>query len=134
MPQHTHTPLCKSSQRGKKRGKDGYNIMAVLKIPTGTFLFILILSAFITDTETARCCFSYTRRPVRCARLLGYFIQEITGNCDIRAIIFKTRDERLICADPRMEWTQERITCLWEKAGTMEYWKNGMNEGWMKLA
>ncbi|XP_053467736.1 C-C motif chemokine 3-like [Ictalurus furcatus] len=94
--------------------------MAMFKFPTGTFLFILILSAFIMDTETARCCFSYTRRPVRCGRLQGYYIQEINRSCDIRAIIFQTKDGRFICADPKMEWTQERIMCLWEKAGMVE--------------
>ncbi|XP_060756796.1 C-C motif chemokine 3-like 1 [Neoarius graeffei] len=95
-------------------------MMTLFRISSGMFLFILILSAFIMDTETARCCFSYTRRPVRCSRLKGYFIQEITRNCDIRAIIFKVRNGRLICADPRMEWTQERVTCLREKAEMME--------------
>ncbi|KAM9436898.1 C-C motif chemokine 20-like [Clarias gariepinus] len=94
--------------------------MARLKSPTGTFLFILILSAFIMDTETARCCLSYTRRPVRCGLLKGYYIQEITGSCDIRAIIFKTKDGKSICANPRMEWTHKRINCLWEKAGKMD--------------
>ncbi|KAI5091983.1 hypothetical protein C0J45_17614 [Silurus meridionalis] len=44
-------------------------------------------SAFITDTETARCCLSYTAFPVRCGRIKGYSIQEITGYCDIRAIM-----------------------------------------------
>ncbi|KAF7691575.1 C-C motif chemokine 20-like [Silurus meridionalis] len=81
-----------------------------------TFLFILILSAFITDTETARCCLSYTAFPVRCGRIKGYSIQEITGYCDIRAIIFETRNGKYICADPKMRWTQNRVTCLRKKA------------------
>ncbi|XP_046689343.1 C-C motif chemokine 4-like [Silurus meridionalis] len=90
--------------------------MAVINISFRTFLFLLILGAFIMDTETARCCMSYTRRPVRCGRLTDYYIQELTGTCDIRAVVFQTKDKRNICADPRMEWTQERIMCLWEKA------------------
>ncbi|KAK3515489.1 hypothetical protein QTP70_023617 [Hemibagrus guttatus] len=93
--------------------------MGRFKIPTGMFLFLLILTAFIINTETARCCFSYTHRPVRCGRLSGYYIQEITRDCDINAIIFKTREGRFICADPQREWTQHRIACLWEKAGKM---------------
>ncbi|KAF5889124.1 C-C motif chemokine 20-like, partial [Clarias magur] len=86
--------------------------MTVFKISTGTFLVLLILSVFITDTATARCCFSYKHRPVRCSRLKGYSIQEITGNCDIRAIIFETQNRKFICADPKVRWTQDRITCL----------------------
>ncbi|KAB5533320.1 hypothetical protein PHYPO_G00130380 [Pangasianodon hypophthalmus] len=93
--------------------------MAMVTIPTGTFLFVLILTAFIMDTETARCCFSYTQKPVRCGRLKGYSIQEITGNCDIRAIIFETWNGKFICADPKMRWTQDRITCLRKKAAVM---------------
>ncbi|XP_027029544.1 C-C motif chemokine 20b [Tachysurus fulvidraco] len=97
--------------------------MTRFKIPAGTFLFLLVLTTFIIDTETARCCFSYTQRPVRCGRLKGYSIQEITGNCDIRAIIFETQTAKFICADPKMRWTQDRITCLRKKAaviGNME--------------
>ncbi|TUX35876.1 Mitogen-activated protein kinase kinase kinase 15 [Bagarius yarrelli] len=36
---------------------------------------------------TTRCCFSYVQHPVRCGWLKGFSIQEITRNCDIRAVI-----------------------------------------------
>ncbi|KAF4075619.1 hypothetical protein AMELA_G00220870 [Ameiurus melas] len=93
--------------------------MTMVKVSTGTFLFIVILSAFIMDTETARCCFSYTQKPVRCGQLKGYTIQEIIGNCDIRAIIFETRHGKFVCANPKMRWTQDRVTCLRKKAAVM---------------
>ncbi|KAK3515488.1 hypothetical protein QTP70_023618 [Hemibagrus guttatus] len=93
--------------------------MTIIKISTGMFLFLLIFTTFIINTEAARCCFSYTPRPVRCGRLKGYSIQEITGNCDIRAIIFEMQTGKFICADPKMRWTQDRITCLRKKAAVM---------------
>ncbi|KAG7317481.1 hypothetical protein KOW79_018516 [Hemibagrus wyckioides] len=93
--------------------------MTTFKISTGRFLFLLILTAFIINTEAARCCFSYTQKPVRCGRLKGYSIQEITGNCDIRAIIFETQTGKFVCADPKRRWTQERLTCLRKKAAVM---------------
>lgn len=39
---------------GKKEGKHRFHITTMIKILTGMFLFILILKAFIMDTETGR--------------------------------------------------------------------------------
>ncbi|KAI4893600.1 hypothetical protein NFI96_026847 [Prochilodus magdalenae] len=59
-----------------------------------------------------RCCLQYRRIPVRCAHLKGYSIQITTRHCDLSAIIFQTVNDRYICADPLMQWTQDRVTCL----------------------
>ncbi|XP_060756797.1 eotaxin-like [Neoarius graeffei] len=106
-------------EREREREKEREKIMTVFKISTGTFVFILILSIFIVDTEPARCCLSYVRRPVRCSRLKGFSIQEITRNCDIRAIIFETWNRKFICADLKERWTQDRITCLRKTAAVL---------------
>ncbi|XP_031439828.1 C-C motif chemokine 20b [Clupea harengus] len=94
--------------------------MERLRCCTLTLLFIiLILNTSILSTESASCCLSYSRRPIRCQKLKGYTMQDITTSCDIKAIIFHTVGERFICADPAREWTHHRIQCLKDKAARM---------------
>ncbi|KAL7840640.1 hypothetical protein AOLI_G00259630 [Acnodon oligacanthus] len=90
------------------------------KLCTGALLSILILSTFIQETQTARCCLQYKKIPVRCAHLKGYTIQDTRRQCDLMAIIFQTTNGKFFCADPLMQWTQERVTCLMEKAARMK--------------
>ncbi|KAL2085253.1 hypothetical protein ACEWY4_018573 [Coilia grayii] len=80
---------------------------------------LLVFNTFILPTESASCCLSYSRRPVRCQRLKGYTIQGITTSCDIKAIVFHAVGGRFICADPAQLWTQSRIRCLKETAMRM---------------
>ncbi|XP_072234423.1 C-C motif chemokine 20b [Leuresthes tenuis] len=75
---------------------------------------LVILSSFISSTDSASCCMRYTRRPQPCKRLLGYSIQTITGSCDINAIIFHIPG-RFVCADPSVKWTQRGMKCVDER-------------------
>ncbi|XP_041823892.1 C-C motif chemokine 20b [Melanotaenia boesemani] len=76
--------------------------------------FLIILTTYINSTESASCCMRYAKRPLRCKQLLGYTIQNITGSCDIHAIIFHLPG-RYVCADPSKGWTQRGMKCLDER-------------------
>ncbi|XP_060920748.1 C-C motif chemokine 20b [Labrus mixtus] len=72
---------------------------------------LFILTTFIDSTESARCCLCYSRRHLKCSRLLGYTIQTSTASCDIEAIIFHGKGT-FICADPLSSHTQKLKRCL----------------------
>ncbi|XP_062377540.1 C-C motif chemokine 20b [Sardina pilchardus] len=80
---------------------------------------IVILNTCILSTESAMCCLSYYKKPIRCQKLKGYTMQDIHTSCDIKAIIFHTVAGKLICANPDMKWTQRRVQCLKVKAAKM---------------
>ncbi|KAK1806506.1 hypothetical protein P4O66_005015 [Electrophorus voltai] len=102
-----------------QREEQGNNTIAMCRLYTWMFLSVLTLDVFLQETETAKCCVAYQRKPIRCARLKGYELQEMTRNCDMKAIVFHTINNKLICAKPDREWTQERIKCLKKRAETM---------------
>ncbi|XP_071372759.1 C-C motif chemokine 20b [Centroberyx affinis] len=77
---------------------------------------LLILTSFISSTQSASCCVRYSRRRLSCKRLRGYTRQNINGPCDINAVIFHLRD-KFVCADPSKDWTQRVMKCLDEMKG-----------------
>ncbi|XP_062841705.1 C-C motif chemokine 20b [Trichomycterus rosablanca] len=83
---------------------------------TGTIFTILILSSFILVTETAICCTQFTSIPRHCATLRYYKELDDTGSCDIKAVLFLTKNGKLICADPNKKWTRRSIECLKRRA------------------
>ncbi|KAL2765375.1 C-C motif chemokine 3-like 1 precursor [Daubentonia madagascariensis] len=64
---------------------------------------------FGADTPTA-CCFSYTSRHIPRKFVVDYF--ETSSQCSKPGVIFLTRRDRQICADPSEAWVQEYITDL----------------------
>uniref|UniRef100_A0A3B1KKB0 C-C motif chemokine n=2 Tax=Astyanax mexicanus TaxID=7994 RepID=A0A3B1KKB0_ASTMX len=91
------------------------------KLYTGLLLSALILSCFIVETQTASCCLSYTRRRLYCENLRGFTIQTIYGHCDLDAVIFRTWNNKFICADPNKKRTQEMVRCLKTKVEHMNH-------------
>ncbi|XP_041816992.1 C-C motif chemokine 20b [Chelmon rostratus] len=75
---------------------------------------LVILSSFISSTQSASCCLRYAKRPLSCRRLLGYSIQTINSSCDLSAIIFHLPG-RFVCAHPSASWTRRVVECLDEK-------------------
>uniref|UniRef100_A0A6J0SNK9 C-C motif chemokine 5-like isoform X1 n=1 Tax=Pogona vitticeps TaxID=103695 RepID=A0A6J0SNK9_9SAUR len=76
--------------------------------------FALISNAADEDTKIQveavpggreKCCLSYTSKPVPCHRLKSYFY--VDGRCSLSAIIFVTRKDIKICANPWEPWVQE---------------------------
>ncbi|XP_026121194.1 C-C motif chemokine 20-like [Carassius auratus] len=91
--------------------------MAHLKTCT---LSVLILIAFLMETDAGHCCLKYRRRPLDCRHLKGFDIQKMTGRCDLAAIIFHTKNGKFVCADPKQPWTQDRVECLRMKAAVVK--------------
>ncbi|XP_052358378.1 C-C motif chemokine 20-like isoform X1 [Oncorhynchus keta] len=77
-----------------------------------TVLLSLLILTLIPSTKSADCCLKYTRRPVPCRRLKDYTYQTITSSCDIHAVVFHTRRDKFVCADPSQDWTKRVQRCL----------------------
>ncbi|KAM4843297.1 C-C motif chemokine 3-like [Thomomys bottae] len=65
------------------------------------------------DTPTA-CCFSYINHPIQRRFIVDYF--ETNSQCSQPGIVFLTKKNRQICADPSQAWVQECISDLKLKA------------------
>ncbi|XP_037664442.1 C-C motif chemokine 3-like 1 [Choloepus didactylus] len=61
------------------------------------------------DTPTA-CCFSYTSRQIPSKFVADYF--ETSSQCSKPGVIFLTKRNRQICANPSEAWVEEYITHL----------------------
>uniref|UniRef100_A0A8C7WQN8 Chemokine interleukin-8-like domain-containing protein n=1 Tax=Oryzias sinensis TaxID=183150 RepID=A0A8C7WQN8_9TELE len=57
------------------------------------------------------CCTRYQSNHFPVQRLKSYRVQEDTGNCNIRAIIFLTVKGRVFCANPKQQWVIEAKKC-----------------------
>uniref|UniRef100_A0A8C7WQF1 Chemokine interleukin-8-like domain-containing protein n=1 Tax=Oryzias sinensis TaxID=183150 RepID=A0A8C7WQF1_9TELE len=66
------------------------------------------------------CCTRYQSNHFPVQRLKSYRVQEDTGNCNIRAIIFLTVKGRVFCANPKQQWVIEAVETLQSK-GKAEY-------------
>ncbi|XP_034718531.1 C-C motif chemokine 20b [Etheostoma cragini] len=75
---------------------------------------LMILTTFISSTQSASCCLRYTKRQFPCQRLLGYTIQTMINSCDLRAVIFHLPG-KFVCADPSTNWTQRGMKCVDER-------------------
>ncbi|XP_017269566.1 C-C motif chemokine 20b [Kryptolebias marmoratus] len=76
----------------------------------------IILTTFISSTESARCCMNYSKHRPAFKRILTYYKQTITGSCDINAIIFYLRG-KFLCADPSVQWTKKAMEFVDEMKG-----------------
>uniref|UniRef100_A0A3P9JHG5 Chemokine interleukin-8-like domain-containing protein n=1 Tax=Oryzias latipes TaxID=8090 RepID=A0A3P9JHG5_ORYLA len=64
---------------------------------------------FFFSSLAKLCCTRYqsTGNHFPVQRLKSYRVQEDTGNCNIRAIIFLTVKGRVFCANPKQQWVIE---------------------------
>ncbi|XP_031207795.1 C-C motif chemokine 3 [Mastomys coucha] len=88
-----------------------------MKVSTATLAVLLCTMALCSqvfsapygaDTPTA-CCFSYGRQISR-KFIIDYF--ETSSLCSQPGVIFLTKRNRQICADPKETWVQEYINDL----------------------
>uniref|UniRef100_A0A8C0E518 Chemokine interleukin-8-like domain-containing protein n=1 Tax=Balaenoptera musculus TaxID=9771 RepID=A0A8C0E518_BALMU len=71
---------------------------------------ILTLSLAVGFHRPTDCCMSYTSRNIRCAFMKDYV--ETTSACSRPAIIFITKREQRVCANPRDERVQKCVLDL----------------------
>ncbi|XP_038183919.1 C-C motif chemokine 3 [Arvicola amphibius] len=88
-----------------------------MKVPTAALALLLCTMALCdqvfsapygADTPTS-CCFSYSRQIDR-RFIVDYF--ETSSLCSQPGVIFLTKRNRQVCADPKETWVQEYITDL----------------------
>ncbi|XP_073346543.1 C-C motif chemokine 20 [Pagrus major] len=66
---------------------------------------MLVLLAALGESSPL-CCTRYHESPIPVKRLKYYVIQEDTGYCNIKAVIFKTIKNKPVCADPDAMWVR----------------------------
>ncbi|KAG8127171.1 hypothetical protein E2320_022206 [Naja naja] len=62
------------------------------------------------DPVPTFCCFSFTKRPIPLNLLKSF--EYTSGRCNLAAVVFLTKKDVKICADPSEAWVQDRIRAL----------------------
>ncbi|KAI3375003.1 hypothetical protein L3Q82_021530 [Scortum barcoo] len=71
---------------------------------------ILALLAALGESSPMRfCCTQYQQDPVPVKALKYYRIQDIREDCNINAVMFKTKKNKIICADPDRPWVKHAM-------------------------
>uniref|UniRef100_A0A8C9X719 C-C motif chemokine n=1 Tax=Sander lucioperca TaxID=283035 RepID=A0A8C9X719_SANLU len=81
--------------------------MAKLAVWVSIMLVLLVaLSESSKYDFSPFCCTQYQENPIPVKFLKYYRIQEVIDHCNIKAIIFKTWRNKLVCADPDRKWVK----------------------------
>nr|2VXW_A Chain A, C-c Motif Chemokine 5 [Homo sapiens]2VXW_B Chain B, C-c Motif Chemokine 5 [Homo sapiens]2VXW_C Chain C, C-c Motif Chemokine 5 [Homo sapiens]2VXW_D Chain D, C-c Motif Chemokine 5 [Homo sapiens] len=62
------------------------------------------------SSQSSACCFAYIARPLPRAHIKEYFYT--SGKCSNPAVVFVTRKNRQVCANPEKKWVREYINSL----------------------
>ncbi|XP_026548646.1 C-C motif chemokine 4-like [Notechis scutatus] len=78
------------------------------------FLFLVVSVALAVerpmDPLPTACCVSFMKRPIPLNLLKSF--EYTSGRCSPSAVVFLTKRDRKICADPSEPWVQDRIRAL----------------------
>ncbi|XP_055251748.1 C-C motif chemokine 5 [Moschus berezovskii] len=58
-------------------------------------------------SDTTPCCFAYLSRPLPRTHVQEYFYT--SSKCSMAAVVFITRKNRQVCANPEKKWVREYI-------------------------
>ncbi|XP_062072504.1 C-C motif chemokine 5 [Lepus europaeus] len=61
-------------------------------------------------SDTTPCCFAYISRLLPRAHITEYFYT--SSKCSFPAVVFVTRKNRQVCANPEKKWVREYINSL----------------------
>ncbi|XP_008061655.1 C-C motif chemokine 5 [Carlito syrichta] len=88
-----------------------------MKVSAAALTVVLTAAAFYAPasaspyaSDTTPCCFAYISRPLPRAHLKEYFYT--SGKCSNPAVVFVTRKNRQVCANPEKKWVREYINSL----------------------
>ncbi|XP_075417507.1 eotaxin-like [Tenrec ecaudatus] len=89
---------------------------------SGTFLCLLLLAATfgpivlaVPASVPSICCFDMAGKKIPIQKLDSY-IRITNSKCPRRAVVFKTRAAKRVCADPKEKWVQDSIKRLDQKS------------------
>ncbi|XP_006219261.1 C-C motif chemokine 5 [Vicugna pacos] len=83
---------------------------AVLAVILAAATLCVPASASPYASDTTPCCFAYISRPLPRAHIHEYFYT--SSKCSMAAVVFITRKNRQVCADPEKKWVREYINSL----------------------
>ncbi|XP_026571738.1 C-C motif chemokine 5-like [Pseudonaja textilis] len=81
-----------------------------------TLTIFLVGAMFLSQTQAQYesillvCCFDYVKRPLPETILKSF--EQTEGRCSMPAVVFITKKDRRICADPSEQWVQDRMQYL----------------------
>ncbi|NXS98588.1 CCL5 protein, partial [Jacana jacana] len=80
-------------------------------------LSIILVAALFSQASPAPfgadatvCCFSYTSRKLPQKHVKGYFYT--SGKCSKPAVVFTTKKDQQVCANPDTAWVREYVNAL----------------------
>ncbi|KAF7477404.1 C-C motif chemokine 5 [Marmota monax] len=84
--------------------------VAALAVILAAAAFCIPASASPYASDTTPCCFAFISRPVPRNHIKEYFYT--SSKCSNLAVVFVTRRNRQVCADPEKKWVREYINSL----------------------
>ncbi|XP_054250294.1 C-C motif chemokine 5-like [Indicator indicator] len=79
-----------------------------------SIIFIAALFSFTSPApagpDTTVCCFGYTTRKLPQSHVKDYFYT--SSKCSEPAVVFITRKDREVCANPTARWVKEYVNAL----------------------
>ncbi|XP_076600224.1 C-C motif chemokine 20 [Chaetodon auriga] len=79
------------------------------KLAVFVSIMLVLLVSLGDSSPLSACCTQYHESPVPVRLLKCYAIQDDTDYCNIKAVIFKTVRNKLLCANPESEWVQRAM-------------------------
>ncbi|XP_072220032.1 C-C motif chemokine 20 [Leuresthes tenuis] len=72
-------------------------------------ILLVLLLALSHSSSTGPCCTDYYKDPIAVKYMRHFKFQNGTDYCNIKAIIFKLRKGKIVCANPDQPWVKKAI-------------------------